>query len=304
MYPTISYLIKDLTGWWIPLPLQTFGVLLALSFWAGAVALKSELKRKEHESLISFYINRKGEIVYPHQDVGTIVFLAAIWGIIGARVFSILEYFQDFLDDPIGTLLSMSGLTFYGGLVFAAIAILYYTRKRGVKTVYMLDAAAPALMLSYAIGRIGCQLAGDGDWGIDNLFPKPNWLGFLPNWAWAYNYPHNVIREGIPIAGCVDKYCAVLQYPVFPTPLYEVIMCSFLFLILWVIRKQITTPGMLFCIYLIMNGTERFLIEQIRIDSEYHFFGMAVKQAELISALLVLTGISGMFYVRYSIRKN
>jgi phosphatidylglycerol:prolipoprotein diacylglycerol transferase len=297
MYPTLSHLIKSLTGYWIPLPIQTFGFFVALAFIISSYFLKLELKRKENDGLLHIFLDKKGNSVHPYQAVGNMIFVAAIAGIIGARLFSILEYYDDFIKDPLGTLFSMSGLTFYGGLIFGSIAAIIYARKRGIPTIHLLDAAAPALVLAYAIGRIGCHLAGDGDWGIDNLSSKPGWLSFLPDWAWSYQYPNNVINAGIPIPGCDGKYCRVLLNPVFPTPLYEIIICSLLFFVLWFLRIRIKTAGILFSLYLIFNGIERFFIEKIRIDSQYHFLGLAIKQAELISLFLLISGLSWIVYL-------
>jgi len=290
MYPTLSHLIKDLTGVDFHLLLATFGFFVTISFLLSAYFLKRELMRKEKEGLLDFFFNKKKEIVYPHQIVADIMLIAAITGVIGARVFSILEYPDEFIYAPIETLFSFSGLTFYGGLIFGSIAVVIYTRKKGIITIHLLDASAPALMLAYAVGRIGCQLAGDGDWGIDNLSPKPEWMSFLPDWFWAYSYPGNVLNEGVPFASN-DIYCHVLQNPVFPTPLYETIMCSILFIFLWAIRKQIHTAGLMFSIYLMLNGIERFFIEKIRIDSEYHIFHIHFKQATFISVFIFLAGL-------------
>ena len=230
MYPTLSHLIKDLLGVYIPLPFATFGFFVALSFIISAFFLKLELKRKEKEGLVHSFFDKKGNSIHPFETVSTMILVAGLFGIIGARIFSILEYPDEFLNAPIDTLISFSGLTFYGGLIFGSIAAIIYARKKGISTIHLLDASAPALMLAYAIGRIGCQLSGDGDWGIDNLSPKPLWLKSFPDWTWAYHYPHNVINQGIHIEGCTDKYCNILANPVFPTPLYEITICFFLYL--------------------------------------------------------------------------
>jgi phosphatidylglycerol:prolipoprotein diacylglycerol transferase len=160
----------------------------------------------------------------------------------------------------------------------------------------MLDIAGPGLMLAYAVGRIGCHLSGDGDWGIENLSPKPGWLSWAPDWVWSFKYPHNVVNEGVPIAGCTGNFCNELPLPVYPTPFYEVLMGLAIFAFLWSIRHKITTPGIMVSIYLILNGLERFLIETIRVNSKYHVFGMGFTQAELISSIMIITGLAGIFW--------
>ncbi|HAP00803.1 MAG TPA: diacylglyceryl transferase, partial [Bacteroidetes bacterium] len=165
------------------------------------------------------------------------------------------------------------------------------------------DVMAPVLIAGYGVGRIGCQVAGDGDWGIENTAPKPALLSFLPDWMWSYTYPHNVNSEGIPIADCVGKHCNQLAIPVFPTPFYETVMCLFIFALLWFLRKRISIPGLLFSIYLILNGMERFLIEQIRVNDRYHFLGLSPTQAEIIALLLVITGIAGCIWTIKRSRK-
>jgi prolipoprotein diacylglyceryl transferase len=227
--------------------------------------------------------------------MGTLIAWAAIAGIIGAKLFDNLENWDRFMVDPIQNLLSFSGLTFYGGLICGAIAVLYISGKNGIKAIHMSDISAPGLMLAYGVGRIGCQLSGDGDWGINNLNPKPNWLSWAPDWVWSFKYPHNVINEGVLIPGCEGKFCYELAFPVYPTPLYEAVACILLFFFLWSIRKKITTPGVLFSIYLILNGLERFFVEMIRVNSKYHIGSFSFTQAELISTLLVLGGIVGLF---------
>jgi len=298
MYPTLSYLIKDITGIDIPLPIPMFGLMVVISIIIAALILTKELKRKERLDALSpvtITIKKNKTDVWPHQLVSNIVFIAMLAGIIGARIFSILEYPDDFINDPWGTIFSASGLTFYGGLIVGSVAVLIYLRKSKILIVPFIDAVAPALILAYGIGRIGCQLAGDGDWGIVNMYPKPGLLSFLPDWLWAYDYPHNVVNEGINIVGCTSQYCHVLPSPVFPTPLYEVLMSALIFFFLWAIRKKIKVPGVLFSIYLIASAIERFLIEKIRVDSEYQFGSFSIKQAEIISFMLFLIGTILLF---------
>ena len=168
----------------------------------------------------------------------------------------------------------------------------------------MVDAAAPALMLAYGVGRIGCQLSGDGDWGIVNAMPKPEWLFFLPDWTWAFDYPHNVISEGIRIAGCEGRHCFVLENTVFPTPLYESVLGILLFFVLWVLRKKIKVHGVLFSVYLILNGMERFFIEKIRVNSVYKIFEKEITQAEIISVVLIILGVFGIIFLKKLKSKN
>jgi phosphatidylglycerol---prolipoprotein diacylglyceryl transferase len=123
--------------------------------------------------------------IWPQDRVGEITILALVFGLLGAKLFDIFENWSDFLKHPSSYLLSPSGLTFYGGLICAAIAIWVYAKKHNIGFWHLNDAAAPTLMLAYGLGRIGCQVSGDGDWGIVNTNPKPfNWL---PDWMWAYN---------------------------------------------------------------------------------------------------------------------
>ncbi len=370
MYPTISDLLNDLLGLNIPMPIQTFGFFMGLSFLAAYYFSSLELKRKESLGLIKafnqtitlnkrlttqdfvsqilvgaligfkgleillhygdllndtqgFILSLRGNLigaiigggiayyfakqeddkakaktestktilVHPYEIMGNVLLIAAVSGLLGAKIFHNLENLDDFAADPIGTLFSFSGLTYYGGLIVATVMVLRYTGKKGIHWKHMIDATAPALILAYGMGRIGCHLSGDGDWGIVNLAAKPEWMSVLPDWLWSYTYPHNVIGEGIPIEGCIGHHCNVLPEPVFPTPLYEVLMSFAIFGILWGIRTRIQTAGLLFSIYLMFNGVERFLIEQIRVNTTYKIAGHAITQAEIISVLLFTVGL-------------
>lgn len=273
--------------------------------------------------------------IWPHDRVGEITIIALIFGLLGAKLFDIFENWSAFLKEPSSFIFSPAGLTFYGGLICAALAIWWYARKYNIGFWHLNDAAAPALMLAYAVGRIGCQVAGDGDWGIYNSayqvdqdknivaaapgdfqktldsstaffmedhqtiqevrhksFKKPGALGFLPNWMFAYDYPHNVNEKGVSIKGCTDpKYCKHLPAPVFPTPFYETVISLLLFAILWALRKKMKIPGTLFAVYLMFNGLERFFVEKIRVNTQMNLLGLQLTQAELISFLLFLSGL-------------
>lgn len=228
--------------------------------------------------------------LWPQDRVGEITILALIFGLLGAKLFDIFENWSDFLEHPTAYLLSPSGLTFYGGLICAALAIIVFARKHKIPLVHLADAIAPPLMIAYAIGRIGCQVAGDGDWGIVNNNPKP--FSWLPDWVWSYRYPHNVNEAGVPIEGCMGRFCNQLPQPVYPTPFYETVMGLLLFALLWSLRKRLRPFGALFALYLIVNGIERFLIEQIRVNNQLNFLGLQPTQAEVIAVGLVLLGIA------------
>ena len=317
------------------------GILVGLKWWD-----KNKQKLASPE--------RRNVRIWPHDRVGDIIILGLIFGILGAKLFDNLENWSDFIKDPVGRLFSVSGLTFYGGLILATVAICWYASKKGIKIIHLVDAAGLALLLAYAVGRIGCQVSGDGDWGIVNsayitdingkivkagpgefdielqknagyylsgrvidkdsiLVPVTDRVyksldkvprrsftapSFLPVWMVAYNYRQNVNKDGVKIAGCTDEHCRALPLPVFPTPFYETIVCTFLFLILWSVRRRIKIPGVMFGIYLILNGIERFAVELIRVNNTYSIFGLHPTQAEIISLSLILVGIILILVVR------
>lgn len=228
--------------------------------------------------------------IWPQDRVGEITIIALIFGLLGAKLFDIFENWSDFLKHPASYILSPSGLTFYGGLICAALAIWWYAKKHKIGFWHLNDAMAPTMMLAYSLGRIGCQVSGDGDWGIENTNPKP--FSWLPNWMWSYTYPHNVNEVGVKIAGCTDtKYCNELGVGVYPTSFYEIVICFILFLFIWSLRKKFKIPGILFALYLILNGLERFFIEKIRVNTKIDIFGFHPTQAEVISTLLFFGSI-------------
>ncbi len=323
------------------------GLLTWFKWWD-----KNKQKLKEPE--------RRNVRIWPHDRVGDIIILGLVFGIIGAKLFDNLENWSDFVKDPIGRLFSASGLTFYGGLILASVAICWYASKKGIKIIHLVDAAGLALLLAYAVGRIGCQVSGDGDWGVfnsayvvnadgkvvvagpddyqaqlvknakyylrgeayakdsslvqvtDRIYesldkvPHKSFKGpsFLPTWMFAYTYPNNVNKDGVLIPNCNEEHCRALPQPVFPTPFYETIACTLLFLILWSIRKKVTVPGIMFGLYLIVNGLERFTVELFRVNNTYSIFGFHPTQAEIISATLVVTGLILIIIVKRRASKD
>jgi phosphatidylglycerol---prolipoprotein diacylglyceryl transferase len=239
--------------------------------------------------------------IYPSDLVGDFVMICAIFGVLGAVLFNYLESpeaYDGFWSDPISYL--FSGLSVYGGMICAGIALLVYCYVKKIHIPNMFDCLAYCFILANGLGRMGCQVSGDGDWGIVNPNPKPD---FIPQFLWAANYPHNIADVGIQILGCTEPHCMVLPEAVYPTPIYEFLMCTAIFLILHLIRKRFySMPGMLFFIFFVLIGIQRFSIEQIRDLGErnlYHIFNYGLKQAELISIILVISGIAGIIWTNF-----
>ena len=253
----------------------------------GGIMVYLKWKEKDKDKLAKPETRKL--LLWPHDRVGDIVLQAALWGFLGAKIFHNLENLDELMLDPWGSLISFSGLTFYGGLILATIAIIVFIRKYNMRVIHFADAMAPTMLFAYAAGRIGCHISGDGDWGIPNLNPKP--FTWLPDWFWSYQYPHNVVNAGVPIPGCVGNYCNQLPEGVYPTTFYEVIIMFLLFLIVWMVRKKITQPGIITGIYFIFAGGERFFIEKIRVNNKYTFLPFQPTQAELISVILIILGI-------------
>lgn len=289
MYPRLSDLFRDLFGIELPFPIYSFGAMLAIGILTAAWLTARELDRMYAEGRIGGVRvpvdddkGRRGRTkeASPSVLIGTLAVIAAVGGIAGSKLFFLLENFSAFRANPIGMLFSTGGLTFYGGLIVAAAALIWYLRRNDLSVPAVADAAAPGLMLAYGIGRIGCHLAGDGDWGIPaDLAAKPDWM---PMWLWAEDYPNAII--GSP------------PEPVYPTSIWEFIAAAVLFGVLWALRKHPFMSGWLFSLYLVFNAIERFLIEKVRVNPEYDFLGMTVTQAEVISVIIFAMGVVGLWY--------
>ena len=298
--------------------------------------------------------------IWPHDRVGDIFVIALITGILGAKLFDNFEHWDEFLKDPIGKIFSPSGLTFYGGLILASFSVCFYAYKKGIKISHLVDSAAACLLLAYAIGRIGCQVSGDGDWGIYNsaytsdsngklsqaapgdfekMLQKNNTyfltgnvkdtsgkdvyvtdrlyksldevprkfvqgVSFLPKWFFAYSYPQNVNKDGVIMPSSKDEHNFALPSPVFPTPFYETIICTLLFLFMWAIRKKIKAAWVMFGIYLVLNGLERFVIEMIRVNISYKVSRFALSQAQEIAVMLIVAGVGLIIFGKVRAKSN
>lgn len=290
MYPRLSDILRDVFGFELPFPIYSFGAMVAIGVLTAAWLLAREFDRLYEEGRLKGVRieapdkgkkGRKRTVeASPSVLVGTITVIAVLAGFAGAKIFHILENLDAFSRDPAAMIFSTGGFTFYGGLLIAAVAITLYLRSKSLDVATATDAFAPGLMIAYGIGRIGCHLAGDGDWGIaSNLEDKPAWI---PEWLWSETYPNNIL--GMDLSG----------QGVYPTSIYEFLLAALFFGVLWGLRKHPFQGGWLFALYLIFAGVERFLIEQIRVNNRFDLFGISVTQAEVISVLLVTVGGIGL----------
>lgn len=297
-FPYLSDLIKWLTGADLPLPLPMFGLCVAVAMFVASSLLASELDRLYQAGRIgSATVRRKGSTglvelahVSPQEIVPDLTFAVMLSGIVGARFFHILEHKDQFIAHPAAMIFSTSGLSIFGGLIVGTVVGLLCVKRWKLPLRPLLDAVAPSMMLGYAIGRIGCQISGDGDWGIAAVMSlKPDWL---PTWLWAQTYQNNIFGEVIALPG------------VYPTPIYETVLGLFCFAILWSLRKQTFKPGWLFSIYLLLAGAERFLIEQIRVNPILDIAGIKATQAEMIAVTLIVLGLVGVSLLSRVASKN
>ncbi len=266
--------------------IQAFVFVLFISLFWG-IYINYRAKKKKHEEI---------ELsIHPHQYTWNILMVGLILALIGSKLFDLIDNFDAFLSNPVSSLLSFSGLTFYGGFIVTVIGLMFYMKVIKLDWKHVIDATAPAIMIGYAVGRLGCHFSGDGCWGIENTFVKPGWI---PQWLWSSSYPGNVINAGFPMPNCHGDHCMALGTPVFPTSLYESIGAIIAFAFLWWIRTRVKAPVTLFGVFLIINGIFRFLIEKIRINHKYDFLGLHFTQAEFIATFLVIIGIIVVLYYK------
>jgi phosphatidylglycerol:prolipoprotein diacylglycerol transferase len=203
-----------------PLELKTFGICFAFGFLASGLIIARRLK----------------ELGKPPDWTYEMVFAALIGGVVGSRIDYLIQNWDKVSDDVLGNILSGSGLVWFGGLVGGALGVILWARWRNWLGWQMFDTAAVPLAVGYAIGRVGCQLSGDGDYGTSSDLP------------WAMAYPDGTVPT-------TDE--------VHPTPVYETLAMGLAGVVLWNLRDRFA-PGVLFGLYLMIAGVERFLIEFIR----------------------------------------
>ena len=254
-----------------PFTVYSYGLMMGIAFIAASYFLSKELERRKIDSNLSTEIT----------------LVAIIFGIIGAKIFSLLENWGAFIADPFGEIFSPGGLTFYGGFLLATLAIYVVIKRKRIPFLVIADAVAPSLALAYGIGRIGCQLAGDGDYGIPTNLP------------WGTNYENGTVPpsyafRGTEIAKHYPNGIVPDNTPLQPTPVYEFIVAVVIFFILLRFNKKKNWPdGKVFVYYLIMTGLARFLVEFIRINPRI-LFGLT--EAQIISVILIILGLLGLYY--------
>lgn len=241
-----------------PLTLPTFGLMVATGLLVASYILQADFQRRRIRS-----------------DAFLIIGIAGLAGIVGARLYHVLESPSEFFADPWPLLISRFGFAWFGGLLGGFAALLILARREKIPTLIFLDACSPAAAVGYAIGRIGCLLSGDGDYGMSTTLP------------WGMSFPNGVVPT---------------TERVHPTPLYEFFAWMLIAYILWQIGvrflQQKKSAGLVFCAYLVLTGIARFLVEMIRLNPR-SFFGMS--NAQTASALSVLLGVILLFvFVRGS----
>ncbi|HVN49155.1 MAG TPA: prolipoprotein diacylglyceryl transferase [Bacteroidota bacterium] len=245
-----------------------YGLMLAVGFIIASYVLANEFKRRKLDP----------------NFANNITIIALLAGVAGSKILYLIENLNEFLADPFGMTFSPGGLTFYGGFILATLCIYFYGKKKKLGFFLMGDAIAPALMLGYGIARVGCHLAGDGDYGFPTSLP----------WGTDYangTYPPSIAFRDFPeVTGKFPGGIVPDHTLCHPTPIYELIICVVMFFILWRLRKNIQPVGKLFMLYLVLAGLERFSIEFLRINQRL-LFGLS--EAQLIAIVLIAVGSIG-----------
>ncbi|HEX9444130.1 MAG TPA: prolipoprotein diacylglyceryl transferase [Candidatus Binatia bacterium] len=238
-----------------PLPVYSFGAMMALAAVAGGWIAWLDLKRYGYNPELS----------------STLVFAGAVGGLLGARLLFIIEEWPSFVRSPWDFIFTGAGFTWYGGVIGGVLAATWVVRREGIPWLKAADICAPALALAYGIGRIGCHVSGDGDWGIETTVP------------WGVAYTNAIIGWVNPVTG--------VPYPpgvrVHPTPLYEFLQSLVIFAVLWALRKKNYPAGTIFWLYLILSGVARLTVEFWRINPP---IAAGLTEAQWFSVILIVAG--------------
>ena len=232
-----------------PIGIHSYGLMLATAFITVVFVLQYELKRRG----------------FVAEQASTIVMAAALGGIVGAKLYSAL------LDGSLNIreLFSTSGLVWYGGLIGGCLAVTIVILRSPNPFFATVDIVGPTVILGYGIGRIGCLLAGDGDYGPPSDLP------------WAMAFPNGTVPTDVPVH---------------PTPIYESLMSFAFFGILWSQRHRfVNVPGTTFGISLMLLGVERFIAEFWRLTPRVLGWMSA---AQIFSIVAFIVGIALILWMR------
>jgi phosphatidylglycerol:prolipoprotein diacylglycerol transferase len=235
-----------------PITVYSFGVMLALGFLAAGNVLGRELARKGIDPELA----------------SSMVLWAAVGGLGGSRLLSIAEDWQGFVAHPLAFIFTGAGFVFYGGLLGGFLTVSIFIRSHGLSWLRVSDSIAPGLAIGQAIGRIGCLLAGDGDWGMPTTLP------------WGMRYPNAIIGW----ESWIRANGLLLDVRVHPAPIYETLGYGAAFFVLWSMRRSQQADGMILWWYLLLSGTVRFLVEFVRINPKV---ALGLTEAQWISLALI-----------------
>ena len=270
MFPTIyDFGTVNLFGLSFPLAIHSFGFMLVVAFYTTYFILNNNLKK----------------LNYDENLASDLIFWAAFGGVVGSKVYHLLENLDQVFQDPIGMIFSGSGLVFLGGLVGGTIAVTIILNKNKLPWLEFADIVAPLLILGYGIGRIGCFLVGD-DYGIPTGLP------------WGMSFPNGLPPSTTSVFSLYFPWFDISKYnpgllKVHPTQLYETFISIILFFYLYHKRKSVKIKGSLFFLYLILAGFERFFVEFIRTNEKY--FLDILSGAQIISLIMISIGILFLF---------
>jgi phosphatidylglycerol:prolipoprotein diacylglycerol transferase len=220
--------------------------------------------------VVSVELSRRGK---DPEDAWSMVLWAAIGGVVGARLLAIIADWRAFELHPIASIVSGSGFVWYGGLIGGFVSVTIFIVRRSLPWLQVVDCIAPALAMGQAIGRIGCQVAGDGDWGKPTLLP------------WGMQYPNAIVGWSLWLR---DNGLSP-DTRVHPAPVYETLAYSAIFCLLWGLRKRGLRDGSLFWLYLSTSSVARFAIESVRVEP---VVAAGLTQAQWIAMPLFAAGLA------------